>query len=363
MSHARARYRRRAASLGAVLCFLIAGVFAGPGVASAAVSRSFFGVQDWATPSQQSFDRLAGARVGVLRVNFSWRSVEPSRGVRNWAGYDQLVARAARARMEVLPVLLGSPSFAARRAQHPPRSSAMGAWTAFVADAVRRYGPTGSFWAANPTLPRRPMRRWQVWNEPSLPVYWGNRPSARSYLRFLSRTRRAVKGVDRRAKIVLAGLPETGRGVSMQRYLRGIYRARGRRLFDVVALHPYARDQRGVEGAVKRTRRLMGRYRDSRKTLWITEFGWATGGRVSRNTRPFITNSRGQATRLSRTVRMLTRKRRRYRVGMVVWFALRDRLPTPGEPNWWAIHTGLFDRFERPKRSWGTFSSFTRRTR
>ena len=334
--------------------------------ADAAPRRSFYGIQDWSAPSQQDFKRLRKARVGTLRTNLTWSEVEPVRGMRNWAPFDLLMRRAARARITVAPTLIGSPSFAARRPQYPPvrRKKGYSAWLRFVRDAVNRYGRGGRFWKQNRGLPRRPVKAWMVWNEPNFPVYWFNKPRPREYVRFLRKTRRRIKKADRRAKIVLAGLPETKNGMPMRRFLRRVYRVRwARKQFDVVAIHPYARNHRGVVGAVRRARRVMRRSRDRRTPIWVTEVGWATGGKVSRPTRKFKTSRRGQAKRLRKTFRRVTRLRRKLRVGMIVWFSLRDRAPAPGEPNWWAIHTGLFTRDGDPKPAWRAFRRFTRRAR
>jgi len=349
-----------------ILAVLALVCLAGAAQSQAAPKRAFYGIQDWAVPSGDDFDRLREARVGILRINLTWSSVEPTPGARNWAGYDAVMRDAAAAGMTVVPTLIGSPAFAAREPQYPPVRSKEGyaAWRAFVRDAVDRYGRGGSFWSENGDLRPRPIRAWMVWNEPNYPAYWFNRPSARAYVRFLRATRRQIKKADRRAKIVLAGLPETKNGVPMKRYLRQVYRVRrARKLFDVVAVHPYARDHRGVIGAVRRARKIMRRGRDRKKPIWVTEVGWATGGDVSRGTRAFKTSRKGQAKRLRVTLKRVAKVRRRLRVGMVVWFSLRDRAPIEGEPNWWAIYTGLFDRDGAPKPAWRVFRSFTRKTR
>ena len=44
---------------------------------------------------------------------------------------------------------------------------------------ARRYGPGGSFWDRHPRLPRLPVRAWQVWNEPNLPVFGRRDPTRR----------------------------------------------------------------------------------------------------------------------------------------------------------------------------------------
>lgn len=157
--------------------------------------------------------------------------VEFQKGARNWGPMDEEVRGAAHNGMTPFPVLLGSPRFAAPRFQYPPGSaSALGSYAAFVRDAAARYGH-GSFWRENPTVPYRPVTDWQVWNEPNYPAYWDGRPNARQYVSLVQRTRSALRSRDRRAKVLLAGMPnsKTPRSVSASRFLRQIYRVRGAR--------------------------------------------------------------------------------------------------------------------------------------
>ena len=306
---------------------------------------------------------LAATRTGTFRAVLTWSVVEPTPGKRLWRDFDATVARAAQARAAVLPVLLSSPIFAAEKFQYPPSTPAgKAAYVTFVRDAVARYGRNGSFWRSNPGLPYRPVTAWQVWNEPNFPAYWTNRrPNARQYVSLVRTTRSTLKSVDRRAKIVLAGIPETKYpgSISMSRYLKQIYRVRrARKLFDAVAIHPYASNVRHLKRSIANARKVMKKGRDGRKSLWVTELGWATGGtgkRVYRTTR------RGQAKLLKSTLTTLVKMRRKQRIGMAVWFALRDKAPDPGEPNWWALHTGLLDLAGNPKPAWGTFKGLTKR--
>jgi hypothetical protein len=332
-----------------------------PGSASAA-PRSFFGMQAWTTPSNAELRQMADEGVGAFRTNLLWHGVEPRRGVRDWSGSDETVRSVVTAGLSVSPVLLGSPRFAARQETFPPRTAhGRRAWAEFVRDAVARYGPGGRFWRENPDVPVRPLRSWQVWNEPNFPPYWSGHPDVRQYVSFLRLTRQAVKARDPRATIVLAGLPEAvyrGRATRFP-FIEGLYRIHGaRRLFDVMALHPYSRNAARALRVVQRTRRIMDQHGDRRKPIWISEIGWATAGRSG----DFIlTSRRGQAAKLTATYRGLLRVRRRYRIGQVTWFSWRDRAPQPGEPNWWAINTGLFDRGGRPKPAWNAFVRVARR--
>ena len=325
---------------------------------ASAAPRGFYGLQAWTTPTQGELIRMRTGGAGTFRFTLLWSIVEFRRGARNWGLYDQLVASAARANVRLLPTVLGSPRFAARKFQYPPRSRrSKRAFARFVRDAVRRYGRRGRFWRERRDVPKRPITAWQVWNEPNYPAYWNGRPSVRGYVQMLKSARSAIKRGDRRAKVVLAGLPQTRSGVPMTRYLRALYRARARRLFDVVAIHSYARTAGGVVRVVKRARSVMRRGGDRRKQLWVTEVGWGTDGRANGHSSAYKTTQAGQASRLSSLYRSLARQRRRLRVGMVVWFSWRDRAPQGPEDNWWAINTGLFGRAGQPKPAWLAFAS------
>jgi len=300
---------------------------------------------------------MGRSRVDVFRFNLEWSSVEPTPGRRAWRRYDDVVGGAARNAVRLVPVLYGSPSFAALRATNPPTTPvARAAFARFVTDAVRRYGPHGSFWAEHPELPYFPITTWQVWNEPNFGAYWFGHPDPRQYAALVRLVRAAARGADPRARIALGGLPESRGGMSIARFLGGLYAVPGAsRLFDVVAVNPYARDERGVVGAVKRVRTIMDSHRDRRTPIWVTEIGWATNGPSS----PFRTSPRGQARLLARSYRAGLRLHARYRVEMMVWFSWRDRALYPGEHDWWAPHTGLFTLAGRPKPAWRAFVDLT----
>jgi hypothetical protein len=226
-----------------------------------------------------------------------------------------VVRGAVRRGITVLPVVHGTPAWAARnpaKRGSPPRRVAD--FAAFARELVRRYGPAGSFWAENPDLPRLPVRDWQVWNEPNLARYWSRQPFARSYVKLLKRARKALREEDPGARAVLAGLPNRSWIA-----LRRIYRAGGRRHFDAIALHPYTRRPRDVIRLIRLARHEMRRFGD-RKPVWVTELSWpAARGRTPASS-GFETTDRGQARRLRRALRRLADERRRLRIGRVYWY-------------------------------------------
>lgn len=344
-------------------CSLVGAAYLAAPAPSIALKKSFFGVQGWLPPSAGEFQKLGRNGVGRVRNIFVWAHVEPRPGVRDWSLYDDFVTRAVRARVEWLPIIIGSPNFAAADAEYPPMTAeGRAAFAAFIRDAVARYGRGGRFWSTHPGLAYRPVTSWQIWNEPNYPSYWLERPNAKEYVSLLALAAEAVRSSDPKARVVLAGLPETQNGIPATVFLRQIYRVPGARdHFDAVAINPYAADHRGVMGAVIRARRTMRRNGDGKLPLLVTEIGWATAGDVSPRTAPFRTSLRGQVKKLTKTFRVLIANRRRYRIDGVVWFSLADRARRADERNWWGINTGLWFADGRPKPAWQRLTRIARR--
>ncbi len=155
---------------------------------AAAVPATFWGVVPQAGPSSEQVLRLKRGGVDSIRVPIVWSAVQPVRGGPfDWTGVDGLMTSASNAGVEVLPFLTGAPKWAVpvnRRYGSPenlPVRTAVqkSGWTTFVTEAVRRYGPNGTFWTENPILPQRPIRTWQIWNEPNF-MYFVARPNPSS---------------------------------------------------------------------------------------------------------------------------------------------------------------------------------------
>jgi polysaccharide biosynthesis protein PslG len=341
--------------------------------APAAAQQDFVGLASddvfGGSPSYRSSNlaRQRSAGVGLLRQNFDWASIERSRGRYSFAYHDEYVAAVARAGIRILPVLYNAPSFhssaprrGARRGLYfPRRAASMGR---FAAALVRRYGPSGSFWRANPGVPKLPIRSWQIWNEPNLQVYSQPRPSARRYTRLLRTVARYIKKADSRAEVVTAGLPPSKlkTAIRLERFLKGMYRAGAKRGFDTLAVNAYAVNSRDLSRTVRRVRRIMRRYRDRGARVWITELGWATGGPRHR----FNVGSAGQGQRIQSTFGWIARNRARYKLRGLVYFQWRDQRPyPPAYKDMWGLHTGLLTLGGQAKSALSAFSAAARQLR
>jgi hypothetical protein len=315
---------------------------------------AFFG-----DPAYRSSQLAMQARVGVetVRQPLEWWRVERAPGRFDFGDYDGYVADAATAGVNILPVLMGPPSFRSSRppasrshAMFPPKSNA--AFAAFVAAAVRRYGPTGSFWRAHKDIPYVPIHSWQVWNEPNIPNFWRSGPNARQYVALLRAGARAIRAADPDAEVVAAGLPNSRLGVPFLEYVERMYAAGAKGAFDTLAIHPYSRNVEGLLSLAESARTVMDRHRD-RSRLWITEFGWSTGGDAS----AFRVSERGQADRIAASLSALVAQRRMLRLRGFVLFKWKDSLAPPELPSDpWPLHTGLLDAGGAAKRGFWVFA-------
>jgi len=356
-----------------VLAVLVLAAVLLPAAAGARVSGDFVGLTSEdlfagrTAYRQATLAKQRAAGVGLIRQTFDWSQIELAPGDYRFEGYDAYVAEVARRGISILPILYNPPSFrssrpskGARRGTYPPRDpKAMGRLGAAL---VRRYGPAGTLWAQRPDVPRRPVRSWQVWNEPNLRFYWPRGPNARSYTRLLAATGRAIKQVDRRAEIVTAGLPESRLpgSVSLGRFIRGMYRAGGRRAFDTLAVNAYARDSREVDRRLRAVRRSMNARRDRRARIWVTELGWCDRGVKSR----FCVGAKGQANRIRSSLRLIAKRRRSLRLRGVVYYSWRDGRPYPPlYQQFWGLHSGLLTTSGARKPAFAAFARGARALR
>lgn len=301
------------------------------------VSEDLIYMSDRDRKATLRLQRLAGIR--VLRQTLRWSEVERSPGRFDFSAFDALVADAARQGIAVLPILMDTPSFrlpsrASGRGFHPPRRTSH--FARFAIAAVKRYGPAGTLWSDNPRLARRPIRAWQIWNEPNLKPYWPQGPNARAYTRLLRAAYMSIKRRDRRAEIVAGGLPNSRSGVPLVTYTKAMYRAGAKRYFDTFAVHPYGRTSRDAHALVVAVRRVMDRSRDRRAKLWVTEFGWSDVGPPS----AFRAGRVGQATQIRAALIRLARSRKSLRLRGAILYNWRDGLPYAGF-DFWGLHTGL----------------------
>jgi hypothetical protein len=301
-----------------VLCaaFVAALLLAAPAsAAKRSVPQGFYGVQ-WdrdvaaASPEVQDaqWGRMAASGVEAVRTVFSWDQAQPAPGTPpSFAKTDPVVALAASHGIKLLPIVIYAPEWARKHPSlfnSPPASAAD--YAAYLTALIGRYGPEGSFWAEHSDLPKRPLREWQIWNEPQLRYQWNDSEYLAGYSDLLKASHKAVHDADPRAKVVLAGFTNFSWEVLEDFYSKGGIKG----FFDVAALHPYTASASRVLKIAKLYRAVMKKHGDSRRALWITEMGFpASKGRTPSDS-PLQTTEKKAASELTRAYSLLARNRR-----------------------------------------------------
>ena len=213
-------------------------------------------------------DRAVGAGLTWVRIDVSWRGLEPRRGkfsVRYGNRLERCVALAKRRGLRVLVTLGWTPKWAngGRKTNVPPRRA-----SDYAAIATRFA-----------TRLRGRVDAWEVWNEPNVPDGWAGSPEA--YARLLKTAYPAFKRADPQTLVVLGGTSGND-----DKFIGRLYAAGARASFDVVATHPYqgvanAPPERPDDGErwwvthVDAVRALMVANGDAAKPIWFTESGWS----------------------------------------------------------------------------------------
>jgi hypothetical protein len=380
------RTTRKTAALALMLTVMVAMAFA---ASAQAVPAKFWGVVPQNDLSTEQFQRLGKGGVESVRVSLGWADLQPQSGGQvSWSGVDDVVEKAARAGIDVLPTISGAPTWAVPTApvpggggtkapaHLPVGAAAAAAWKALLSEAVARYGPNGSFWSSHPGVPVRPIRAWQIWNEPNFKFFVA-KPNPAEYGKLVTISAAALKSVDPGAQVVLAGLFSQPKGARYVRLARGkkklvnptnvnyfasyfleqMYkRTPGiKSKFAGVALHPYTGSWKFLTPEIEEVRKVLTANGDGRKGLWVTEIGWSSGPPKSDGSNSFAKGSAGQARELKLSFRLLRSKQRAWRIQRLYWFSVDDAANVCN----FCDGSGLFGPNFTPKKSWFEYVKFT----
>ena len=233
--------------------------------------------------SRQAQEATTGVK--WLRENISWASTEATKGTFDWSHWDLVFAGAAQQGLHVLPLLTDSPSWAAASEDALPGDAS--AYANFVAKAVGRYGPHGSFWVAHPDWAALAPDTFELWNEP----YFAPNYNPAQYAQMVKAATTAGRAADSSAKFSLAA-ETTGRSVNGKwlGWVDALYQAVPdlNNYFDVVVVHPYGKDLTGLTGGdgpnqlrrIELMRSSFVSHGAADKGFWFTEVGYSTCGVV-----------------------------------------------------------------------------------
>ena len=222
-------------------------------------------------------DKMDSANVHSVRMPFRWRLIQPRQGTFDWNHHDDVVAQTLAHDIEIMGVLVDTPSWAnGRTASNTPSGHDAGAYpptnsadfTHYAARIAERYAGK--------------VDKWVIFNEPNIPKFWRPQPDAERYAELLCDAYTAIKQANPNATVIGGAL--AGNGINMgweprdsQNYLQKLYDHGAQNCYDILAIHPYVYPTTPIsilQGHIDETRSLMANY-DDRSPLWINEIGWA----------------------------------------------------------------------------------------
>ena len=323
---------------------------------AATVSPSFFGVMANGPLDGPGVDLVKEGAVmrangvGTIRLPVQWPQLqlyasfeqipEGARGhFTNVGGVptdfsvtDAQIGAAARNKLDVTALVLRAPAWAALNPNEtfsPPRDPV--SYGRFLRALIGRYGPNGSFWAANPSVTKRPLRNFQIWNEPSLPRYFPVKSWAPAYAKLLRASYTAVKAADRGATVITAGLPNFSWRDYATLFKGGV---KGRGYFDAVAVHPFTGTADGSVKILSLVRAVLDANGARSAPLWVTEISWPSGRGKADANQNWLTTEAGEALKVEQVYRAYAKSAKRLKLARAYWY------------NWVSSDLGNQDSFE-----------------
>ena len=363
--------RQKARAMSATLVAVVLSLTMGAATSSAAKAPpEFFGVVPQTGLGASDFSRMAKGKVGSVRVILNWADIDPTAaaGDNNFAGFDFLMTEAANNDVDLLPFIYGTPEWVAKGIDGrncsgakclnfaPKKAASIDAFGTFVGEVVDRYGPNGTFWTDNPSLPKNPIEVYQILNEQNSETFFAPKPSPSLYAKLLGAAADAIRSRDASAEIVLGGMPELSgshKAIVGSKYLTQLYKVKGvKDNFDAVAPHPYGATLEKVADQVEKYRKVMKKAGDSKADMYVTEVGAGSAKGGSSLNR----GKDGQAELLTDIYKYFIKKRNSFNVEEVDWFSWKDQTVAICD---WCKTSGLLTKSDKAKPSFKAFTKLT----
>ncbi len=314
------------------------------------------------TTMDQEFALMRACGVERLRVTFFWNQIQvfyaprfdgAMHAVSEFIRPDAIVGAAARAGLEVVGTVWGAPSWATGGARPgekprfaftafggvPQRSEDLGN---FMRDLVERYGPKGSFWRHNPTIPARPIRLWQPWQEPDRPAFMPQPFDVDYFVEMAHACYQAVKRADPGAMVLGTGF---GPAAASRELLDSVYRAGYKGAADAIALHVFPRNAQDMIEIIRINRSVMAENGEGHLPVVMSQFSYSSALGKSRidPPNPNMYDEAGQAEQVRATMLALAQHREELNIFGAYyhgWSGVDVEPPSPNPPDPW-LFTGL----------------------
>ena len=313
---------------------------------------------------------LEPAVSAVLNLGFNWvkqqvewRVMEPENGNYQWGNTDRIVNGLTAHGLKPMFSVVKSPQWARPsttdfNVEGPPADPQE--FAEFLGAMAARY--------------KGRVKAYEVWNEQNLHYEWGNEPlDPARYVTLLKLAYAAIKTADPEAVVISGALTPTGApppwAIDDYQYLEGMYQNGLKEACDAIGAHPSGYNmppdadwqtwtQPGLvfQGPVNNRhhswsfkatmegyRNIMLKYDDGGKTIWPTEFGWASSAQPSANYEYAADNSLEQQA--AYTVKAYQMGKAWGWVGVMFLWNLNFKVVAPGSEQ---AQWGIVDQFWNP---------------
>jgi hypothetical protein len=298
-----------------------------------------------ATYRTWDLDNMRQMNFFYAKQSFSWRDIQPLKGVWKWHIADEVVAETLYRGRRLVARIDGPPDWAIRPQRRPEKAPFdLPAFEDYCFRLAERYAGQ--------------IAGYQVWNEPNLTREWANHiPNPQAYTDLLAACAQGLRRGDPQALVISAGLSPTGtRDLSAlpdEEFLWGMYKAGASAYFDVLGLHapgyslpPEASREDAAAANLPRwarfrhvedMRAIMVANGDAHKQIAILEMGWTTDTRPDSIYHWFAVSPEVQGDYLRRAYAYAAAHWRPW-VGLMTTIYLANDIWTPDfEEYWWAI--------------------------
>ena len=277
----------------------------------------------------QGLAQAVTAGVRWVRVNLSWREIEPEwtdPPTYHWERYDTMFDNAAQAGLRVIATIRDNPTWAAETICGPIASDRLPDFARFLTDLAARYGEEPYH-----------IYHWELYNEPDntdlkhhvfIGGCWGEHPEA--YVEMLKTAYPAIKAGNPKAQVLFGGIAfESWPGSPFAPdFLEQVLKADAGDYFDVMNFHYYPAFAEtwnpygpGVRGKAAYMRQELARF-GLDKPLVLTEVGQPTAGPAEDNQNYSDLSSARQVVRAF--VQGYAAD-----LQVVIWFTMVDYPPDP----------------------------------
>ena len=275
-------------------------------VAAGPVNPGFgYGIQAhmWGNDLGPIISAVKGMGFGWVKQQVEWKVIEPGKRDYQWGETDRIANGLTGAGLNPMFSVVKAPRWARPGGtdfgvEGPPQNPQD--YADMIGDMAARY--------------KGKVKAYEIWNEQNLHYEWGNEQiDPGRYMQLLKLAYAAVKAQDPGAVVISGALTPTGApapwAMDDYAYLEGMYQNGLKDACDAVGAHPsgynmppdadwqsWERPGLNFTGPVtnrhhswsfKATmegyRNIMVNYGDSGKTIWPTEFGWASSSSPTKN--------------------------------------------------------------------------------